>query len=369
MRRREKKHQGVAAHETEKRVFKKGSSRSIAWLCLCLALVTAGAYLAAARNGYVNYDDPEYVVTNPHVQRGLSVESLVWAFKTGHADNWHPVTWISHLLDWTLFQGDAGRAHMVNVAVHVANAVVLFVLLRSLTGLVWRSWFVAAFFALHPLHVESVAWIAERKDVLSTLFFLLTAGAYTVYARAGGRQRWTAYGLALGLFALGLMSKPMAVTAPFVLLLLDYWPLGRLAPGQGGRVGSALGRLLIEKTPFFVLSACSSVVTYLVQQRGGAVSVSVALPDRLTNALVSYAVYLKKTVWPFDLAVFYPHPGKWPWVVVLAAVFVLAVVSVFVFWGAKKRYLTVGWLWFLGRLVPVIGLVQVGMQAMADRYT
>jgi tetratricopeptide (TPR) repeat protein len=328
-------------------------------------------YLPVSRNDFVNYDDPGYITSNAHVQNGLTLDGIGWAFRSGHASNWHPVTWLSHMLDVELFGLRPGPTHLVNVALHTANAVLLFLLFAGLTGLSWRSWFVAAFFALHPLHVESVAWAAERKDVLSTLFFLVTVALYVRYARAAiARTRWVLYSLTLVSYALGLMSKPMLVTLPFVLLLLDYWPLKRFPAGGAAQRAPSFRRLLLEKVPFFCLSLCASVVTFLVQKESGAVGTQYGIELRVANAVVAYAIYLLKTLWPLDLAVLYPHPGNWPLASMLSSGLVLAAVSVGVLLRAKtKPYLLVGWLWFLGTLVPVIGLVQVGVQSMADRYT
>jgi tetratricopeptide (TPR) repeat protein len=371
-----------------------------------LALVTVAVYLPVARNGFVNYDDSDYVTVNSHVQSGLRWENVVWAFKTGHASNWHPLTWLSHMLDCQVFGSKAGGPHLVSVAIHAVNAVLLFLLLRRMTGEDWRSAAVAALFALHPLHVESVVWVSERKDVLSTLFFFLALWAYVHYAQREkkfeirnskfgtvpkGRprsqginnvslftfdvSRW--YVLSILFFALGLMSKPMLVTVPFVLLLLDYWPLGRCArkanssaAGAGPSWWRRWGRLLAEKAPFFVLAAVSSMITFVVQRKGGAVSTTLSLGARVANALVSYVRYIRKTFWPDDLSVLYPHPGQWPaWEVIVCAILLVAISAAVFLVGRDRPYLAVGWLWFLGTLVPVIGLVQVGIQSMADRYT
>ncbi|HWW02647.1 MAG TPA: tetratricopeptide repeat protein [Candidatus Acidoferrum sp.] len=368
--------------------------RSPAFDCVLLALATLLAFGAVGFNDFVNYDDPDYVTANAHVQTGLTLANITWAFTTGHASNWHPLTWLSHMLDCQLFGIRPGPQHLVNLAFHIANTLLLFLVLRRLTGAHWRSAIVAALFAFHPLHVESVAWISERKDVLSTFFFLLALAAYVRYAESvsGAERRvWSgrwrsplAYAFSLLLFALGLMSKPMPVTLPFLLLLLDYWPLGRLSfsvsadnsahasctTHQGQRPPSPLPHLVLEKLPFFALSLTSCVVTLIVQQKGGAVSTSLSLGGRMANALVSYVRYLAKTFCPTDLSVLYPHPGHWPGWQVAASAFVVLAVSAAVVWQARVRpWLAVGWFWFLGSLVPVIGLVQVGIQSMADRYT
>ena len=369
---------------------------------LLLALITLLVYLPAARDGFINYDDQDYVTENSVVQKGLTWTGIKWAFTTGHASNWHPLTWLSHMADCELFGLNAGAHHFVNVLFHTANAVLLLLLLFRLTGALWPSAFVAALFAWHPLHVESVAWISERKDVLSTFFALLTLLAYTRYAQkksrvesrasradttvpALGSRLWTFdYTLALIFFALGLMSKPMLVTLPFVMLLLDYWPLQRLStlnpPARRSTAKTAQSstcrRLALEKWPFFLLAAASCVVTFLVQsQRSGDAVASlelVPLHYRVCNALAAYGLYLLKMVWPVGLAVFYPLPEHLTWLLLAAtsSAVVLVIISSLV-WraGRAHAYLPVGWLWFLGTLVPVIGLVQVGAAALADRYT
>jgi tetratricopeptide (TPR) repeat protein len=349
---------------------------------LLLALITLLAYWPVTHDGFIIYDDQDYVTNNRVVQNGLTWAGVKWAFTTGHASNWHPVTWLSHMLDCELFSLNAGAQHSVNVLFHTANAVLLLLLLFRLTGALWPSAFVATLFAWHPLHVESVAWISERKDVLSTFFALLTLLAYVRHAQRVAsvpvRSRFTFhvsrfYWLALACFALGLMSKPMLVTLPFVMLLLDYWPLRRV-PGVEFRVSGVL-QLVLEKWPFFLLTIISCVVTFLVQRHANAVLTLQQYPlhPRLANALIAYGQYLGKTFWPSGLAVLYPLPYHWSWkflVMVATAVGLLGGISWLV-WRTRRPcpYLLVGWLWFLGTLVPVIGLVQVGKAAMADRYT
>lgn len=360
---------------------------------LCLAAVTFLAFWPVSEFGYISFDDPDYVTKNPRVLSGLNADNIVWAFTTFHAQNWHPLTWLSLMADAQIIGPDAAALHLINLLWHVANSVLLFVVLRRLTDDFGPSLFVASIFALHPLHVESVAWISERKDVLSMCFLLLTIWAWGRYAgidpkseirdpkevrspksevrtansleRSDAGSRTRMYALALGLFALGLMSKPMLVTTPFLLLLLDYWPLNRF-----DRV--PFFRLVFEKLPFFVLSGFSSVITFVAQQQGGAVRTLEHFPleARLGNAVVSYAAYLKKTVWPAELSIFCPHPGHWPAREILLSILVLAVISAAAF-ALRRRapFFLFGWCWFLGTLVPVLGIVQVGIQAMADRYT
>lgn len=340
-----------------------------------LSVVTAGLYWPMLDHSFISIDDHEYISDNPEVVSGLTLRNVRWALTTGHASNWHPVTWISHMLDCQLFGVRPGGHHFVNLLFHVVNTVLLFLLLRQLTGANFRSALVAALFAWHPLHVESVAWASERKDVLCAFFWFLATMAYAQYTRQGKAK---SYWIALLLYALGLMSKPMLVTFPFVLLLLDYWPLQRLRldsifrPDDGANGGRSLAALVREKLPFFGLALISSVVTYLVQSRGGAVSSLQAVSPllRLENAAVSYARYVLKTLWPSKLAAIYPYPDSWPTLQVLGALALLALVT---FWAWRKMrtqpYLLIGWLWFLGTLVPTIGLVQVGSQSMADRYT
>jgi tetratricopeptide (TPR) repeat protein len=345
-------------------------ARSVSlWIAIALALVTMAVFCPVTRFQFVNYDDTDFVTANPHVQAGLTAEGFKWAWHSEVARNWHPITMFSHMLDCQLFGLKPWWPHFVNLLLHAANTVLLFALLRRMTGAVWRSATVAALFALHPLHVESVAWVAERKDVLSTLFWFLTTWAYVRYTeefKVQSSKSKVFYVLSIIFFALGLMSKPMLVTVPFTLLLLDYWPLGRI------KSPVAIGRLFAEKIPYFLLSAASCVVTFLVQQHGGSVLRLQDFPlgSRLGNAVVSYARYIEMMFWPRHLAGLYLRSGPWPlWEVALAALFLLTV-SVLVLARRRNRpYLAVGWFWYLGTLVPVIGLVQVGMQAIADRYT
>jgi protein O-mannosyl-transferase len=346
-------------------------------LALALVAITLAAWSPVLQNDFVNYDDPVYVTENPHVQGGLTWAGAAWAFRTGEGANWHPLTWLSHMLDCQLWDLRPAGHHLTSLLFHAANTLLLFLLLKRLTGSDWRSALVAALFAWHPLHVESVAWVAERKDVLSTFFGLLALGAYARYVQCGDlkspisnlRSPW--YAAALFLFALSLMSKPMLVTLPFLLLLLDYWPLARWQLVQGSKFPAAPARLLLEKLPFLALSAASCVVTFLVQQHGRAVVPAEALPlkARLLNGLLAYGGYVDKACWPVRLAVFYPyHRLSWG-PVLLAAAVVAGLTLAAVLWRRRWPGLCVGWFWFVGTLVPVIGLVQVGAQAMADRYT
>jgi Flp pilus assembly protein TadD len=356
-------------------------------VCALLALVTLLVYLPVRHYAFV-FDDGYYVTQNPVVQAGLTWSGFKWAFTTMATANWHPLTWLSLMLDCQLFGLNAGGPHLVNVFFHAANAVLLFVLLLRLTGACWSSAFIAALFAWHPLHVESVAWVAERKDVLSAFFGLLTLLAYVSYAQRrsrvenrepgagtamstpGSRRSTLDYVLALFFFACGLMAKPMLVTLPFVFLLLDYWPLRR-APDFELR-WSHWSRLVGEKWPFFALTTASCVITFVAQQSGNAVRplTLYPLPLRLENVVVSYGQYLLKSFYPVNLAVIYPLPKEIPWEQVAGALAGLVVITGLV-WRVRKSkpYLLTGWLWYVGMLVPVIGLVQVGFQAMADRYT
>ncbi len=376
-------------------------ARSVA-ICLLLIVVVAWAFLPALRNPFCGYDDGYYVTPNSEVPHEFTWKGVGWAFRSIVAANWYPLTILSHMLDWQFYGSKPWGHHFTSVLLHAVNTVLLFWVFRRMTGACWRSAVLAALFALHPLRVESVAWVAERKDVLSTLFWLLTMWAYARYAEKPvvsnqcsvtssqtsgvtandhGPQttdhgspinghRSLFYLLSLSFFTLGLMSKPMLVSLPFVLLLLDYWPLNRLELNtQHSRLRTLLP-LIWEKTPFFMLAAIFSVVTYLVQRSAGAVVTDLALGARWANALVAYLRYLGKFFWPTNLAVFYPHPQQWPVGPVLAAAgLLLAILVVLLLLARKRPYLAFGWLWFWGTLVPVIGLVQVGHQSMADRYT
>ena len=355
---------------------------------LTLALVTAALYWPMLHHPFINVDDEQYITSNPHVQAGLTWPGIIWTFENREAANWHPLTWISHMLDCQLFGLNPGGHHLTSLLFHVANTLLLFLWLKQLTGTLWRSAFVAALFAWHPLRVESVAWAAERKDVLSAFFWMLALIAYTRYARESRVQSPESkvfYGLSLLAFACGLMSKPMVVTLPFVLLLLDFWPLDRFSrftfyvsssekpstPINREQAESA-ARLICEKLPFFALALAGSIVTYLVQKSGGAVWSAAVLPfhARVANALLACVRYLSKTFWPADLAIIYPYPRHWPVMAALGAALLLAIWSGLFLWRARQNpYLPVGWFWFLGTFIPAIGLVQVGAQSMADRYT
>ncbi|MCG6895267.1 MAG: tetratricopeptide repeat protein [Desulfobacteraceae bacterium] len=343
--------------------------------CIGLFFLILLAFLPVLDNGFVHYDDDLYITQNERVQAGLSWEGLLWSLTTTHAANWHPLTWLSHMADVELFGLDPAGHHWTSLVLHIINVFLLFFVLREMTGDSLPSLAVAALFAVHPLHVESVAWISERKELLSALFGLLSLLFYARYVHRGGRLRYAA---ALTAFALSLTAKPMLVTLPFVLLLLDWWPLGRVAggavPADTGRSvdGRSWGFLLVEKAPWLTLSAASSFMTLWAQHSGGAIAPTNLFPPltRLANAVYSYGLYMIKTIWPSPLAFFYPHPGRPPLVQVLVIGVALAALTGLAYRLRLDRpYLTIGWLWFLGMLVPVIGLVQVGVQAMADRYT
>ena len=348
------------------------TERKVRWtLCILLIMATLAIYYHAIRNPFVNYDDWGYVTENRHVQQGISRDTLRWALTATEEDNWHPLTWMSHALDCQLFGLNATGHHLTSVILHVINAALLFFMLMRVTGARWRSLLVGALFALHPINVESVAWVAERKTVLSMFFFLASLGAYGWYARKPALSR---YATVCVLFTLGLSAKPMIVTLPCVLLLMDFWPLGRV---HGRSSPSAVfqipqfrfTRIVIEKIPLFVLSAASSLVTVIAQR--GAIRTNESYPFliRLANAVYAYAMYLGKTVWPVRLGSFYPYQGEKlsGWTIVLCLA-ILGVVTWFVWRNRSRAYLPVGWFWFLGTMIPMIGLVQVGDQAMADRY-
>jgi tetratricopeptide (TPR) repeat protein len=352
----------------------------VLWISLALIAVTVVVYTAVRRHGFVNLDDPRYVTENAVVAAGLTWRGALWAFTTGYASNWHPLTWLSHMLDVQLYGMQAGGHHLTSLLLHIANTLLLFGVLYRMTGAVGRSAFVAALFAVHPLHVESVAWVAERKDVLSTLFWMLTLWTYVSYVR---QPQWNRYVLVIVCFALGLLAKPMLVTLPCVLLLLDYWPLGRMTPdhARGRNSAGVMPRsprltipwhLLREKLPLVALALASSVITFVVQQQGGSVAglEDIPLVNRAENALTSYVAYIWKMLWPARLGAFYPFPiALASWQVISAAAILIGASAVAIRERRRHPFLVVGWFWYLGTLVPVIGLVQVGGQAMADRYT
>ncbi len=395
-----------------------GRTKQIPAIYLFLTVITLIAFWQVTQCDFINYDDQSYVTENVHIRNGITMEAMRWAFTTTHSSNWHPLTWMSHMLDVQLFGLKPRWHHLTNLLFHIANTLLLFFVFHRMTKAPWQSAFVAALFALHPLHVESVAWVAERKDVLSTFFWMLTMGAYIHYVEnrpsPGGRGgSWVKnYSAVLVFFVLGLMAKPMLVTLPFVLLLLDYWPLQRFKqeksaqeirkevnrpvsadkrkrkssrkrttsrgveleekPADHKYRWALIGPVLREKMPLFALAALSSIVTLVAEAKGGAVRSGEEFPPgvRIANAFVSYVIYIGKTIWPDNLAILYPHPGSWPLWKVTGAVVLLVAVTLTVIRTAKRfPYLTVGWLWFTGTLVPVIGIVQVGRQAMADRYT
>lgn len=343
-----------------------------AWVaCVLLAAGTFLLFSRALDYGFINYDDPVYLTNNPRVQAGLTWDGIVWAF-TGHADYWHPLTWISHMLDWSLFGPDATGHRAVNVAWHALNASLAFLLCRRLTNAWALSLFSAALFAWHPLRVESVVWVTERKDVMSGAFFLLTLLAYASHADRvrSGRPAARPYALTLALFFGGLMCKPSLVTLPLVLLALDFWPLQRLSLRPAKGWWAAHRRVILEKLPFFALSAIIAVVTIRMQVAVNAFSLAVPLADRLGNAVVSVARYLSHVIWPPHLAFFYEHPGAWPGLAVAGAAALGAILTATAWWQRERTpWLLAGWLWFLAMLLPALGLLQVGRQAMADRYT
>jgi tetratricopeptide (TPR) repeat protein len=344
-------------------------------ICGFIVLTTIIVYGQIRTHDFIGYDDDNYVTENRYVRQGLSKESVIWAFRSTHASNWHPITWLSHMLDVELYGMKPGAHHMTNLLFHLFNSLLLFIVFRKMTLHFWQSGVVALLFAIHPLHVESVAWVAERKDVISTFFGMLTLWSYVRYTRQPGMIRYLPV---VGLFVLGLMAKPMVVTLPFVLLLLDYWPLNRIQAGPTnnphGKARAKLPalQLVYEKIPLFVLAGVSCAVTFLAQMKGEAMALSDAQPlmMRVANALISYVKYLQKLIWPYDLAILYPYPEviiAWQ---VFGACVVLGGITFFAMrYRNRIPWFFVGWFWYVGTLVPVIGLVQVGVQAMADRYT
>lgn len=329
-----------------------------------LIIITFSLYYQVKNFDFINFDDEDYVVQNPYVKKGITGESVKWAFTAFYAGNWHPLTWLSHMIDCELFGLDAGKHHLTNVVFHILNTLLLFIVLKKFTGAIWQSGFVAMLFAIHPLHVESVAWISERKDVLSTFFFLLALWSYLSYVR---RHQFLHYLFTMGWFLCGLMSKPMLVTFPFVLLLLDYYPLRRFHHFKTDAL-----KLVIEKIPFMVVCVISSGITILAQRKGGAVSSFELHPLglRLQNAIHSYVQYIKKTVVPIDLTIYYPYPAFYSLIEIIGAIlFLFSITVLAILLNQKYPWFLMGWLWYVGTLVPVIGIVQVGSQAMADRYS
>jgi protein O-mannosyl-transferase len=338
-------------------------------LAVALALAVCGVFGRATGGGFLSLDDGIYVTGNPEVRAGLTAGGVRFAFTSFRGGPWHPLTWLSHMLDVELFGLDPAGHHATNVALHAATTAVLFLALAALTGAPWTSALAAALFGLHPLRAESVAWVAERKDVLAGLFFALALWAYAGYARRGGALRMAGVAVAM---ALGLMAKPSIVTLPFVLLLLDVWPLGRLDLFARPPPWRQLGGLVAEKLPLFLLAAAASVLSVVSQGAGGGVASAEEAPlaARLLNAVLAYGTYLRKTLWPSDLAVFYPYPRTFPWLSLAVAALLLGGVSALALAQLRRRpWLAVGWLWFLGVMVPMVGLVQVGGQALADRYS
>ncbi|NTW49680.1 MAG: tetratricopeptide repeat protein, partial [Chlorobiales bacterium] len=342
-------------------------------ISITLIVIIAAVFMQAGNHQFLDYDDEVYVTGNSRVASGITGENMIWAFTSVYAGNWHPLTWLSHMADVRFFGMNPRGHHLTNVVIHAISAVLLLLLLLRITGARWHSTFVAALFALHPLHVESVAWVAERKDVLSAFFWFLTMLLYSEYVK---KPKKGLYILTLFSFALGLMSKSMLVTLPVVLLMMDYWPLGRYRNEEEGQsLRQRSGRVIAlvkEKIPFFALSLCSGVVTIYAQHSGGAMSDLDVVPFglRIENALIAYATYIIKTLWPHDLAVFYPFSFYIPlWQVICSLIVFLVFSAAAIRGGRRYPYLAVGWFWYLVTLVPVIGLVQVGVQSMADRYT
>ena len=345
-------------------------------ICLFIVIATLIVYGQVRNQEFPNFDDTLYITENPHVQNGLSLKGVIWSFTAGTdvSNYWHPVTWLSHMLDYQLYGSNPMGHNWTNLLIHIANIICLFFIFKRMTGALWRSGFVAALFAIHPLNVEVVAWVAERKDLLCTLFWFLSMWAYIRYVEAPGFNR---YFLVLLFFMLGLMSKPMIVTLPFVLLLLDYWPLGRMQWGwtnmehrPGARRFSAL-HLVVEKTPFFLLSAVASVAAFVTQKKGGALAPLdfSFLKINILNAINSYISYIGKMIWPSSLAVFYPNHGILSmWKTAFAFLLLICLSVIFIRQWKRFPYLIVGWFWYLGTLVPVIGLVRIGSFSMADRY-
>lgn len=351
-------------------IGKSGNTGTRILLCIALAAIVLAVYMQAGNHPFLNFDDDTYVTNNRHVAGGITGSNIIWAFTSVDGANWHPVTWLSHMADVQFYGMNPRGHHLTNVAIHTLSTLLLFLLLVRLTGTTWQSIFVAALFALHPLHVESVAWVAERKDLLCAFFWFLTLLFYAGYVTQ--RKRLT-YILTLLAFVLGLMSKPMLVTLPVVMLLLDFWPLNRFCNvGEPCKPFDKFLALTKEKLPFFLCSLFSGIITIYAQNKGGAVAALTALPLRMRseNALISYVTYIGKTVWPHDLAIYYPMPASIPlWKGVCSLAILLLVSAAVIRGGRRSPYLVAGWFWFLITLLPVIGLIQVGGQSMADRYS
>jgi len=350
-------------------------------ICIFLAVSVFALYWPVHNHDFIRYDDDTYITLNRNVHSGINCKNICWAFTKYHSNNWHPVTWISHMLDCKIFGLNAGAHHLVNVFFHIINTLLLFIVFKRMTKALWISAFIAAVFGLHPLHTESVAWIAERKDVLSTFFWLLTMLAYFYYTKKRNVQR---YLLTLVLFVLGLMAKPMLVTLPFVLLLLDYWPLERMRFSKSKQIPintkvnnvieqKPISYLFLEKIPFFIFAFLSSIVTFIVQRNSGAVKTidSIDITSRIGNAFVSYIGYISKVFWPSKLAILYPYPlnGLPVIKVIICALALVGITAFVILLSRRRKYFVTGWFWYIVTLIPVIGLVQVGMQSMADRYT
>ena len=342
-------------------------------ICLTLVILTVITFWPIKNCDFINFDDNVFVYENGHVQNGLSVSSIKWAFSTNSTLKvyWHPMTWLSLMTDSQLFGLTPQGYHLMNLFFHICNTILLFLIFNRMTKALWQSVVIAAIFAVHPLHVESVAWITERKDVLSTFFWMLTMGVYVFYTE---RRTAGIYILALALFVLSLMSKPMVVTLPFALILLDYWPLNRfsasLSTTHKGLNWSQISRIIVEKIPFLILSILFSVITYIAQRNSGSVGIDISMIDRINNALDAYIVYLYKMVWPSGLAIFYPNPPELSVWQILCFIFILLSITGFSLWARKKLpFFIVGWFWYLGTLLPVIGIIKSGGQAYADRYT
>ncbi len=359
----------VSGNSTLLAIEPGGRKRNLLITCVALFIITLGVYSQSPNHRFV-FDDQEYITSNPNVANGLTAENIVWAFTSSHSSNWHPVTWLSHMADAQLYDLNPRGHHISNVLIHAVASVLLLFLLFRITGLLWQSSFVAAIFSLHPLHVESVAWVAERKDVLSALFWFLTLLLYAEYV---ARRKNALYVFSIFSFVLGLMSKPMLVTLPIIMLLMDYWPLNRIVSNEQElrQPTEKLLPLFREKIPFFAFSLISGIITIYAQHTGGATRTLSEIPFmlRLENAMVAYVSYTIKTLWPHDLAVYYPFPASIPlWQVISSLLSLLLVSAAVVKFGRRFPYLLAGWFWFIITLLPVIGLLQVGSQSMADRY-